>query len=113
MDSKTYDDKILEMYVSRCIDNIIKLGLIEGVTDVKTFAEFALPKELDNDRLIEGICQGADITYKELSNDEKKKIEYFSSASLYDKEYPLGGVTRRTYEFEKWFAHLLTLVHNQ
>lgn len=113
MDSKTYDDKVLEMYVNRCIDNIIKHELIEGVTDLKSFADFALQLDLDDDRLIEGIGQGTSMTFEELSDEEKKKIEYFSSTSLYDKEYPMGGVTRRAYEYEKWFAHLLTIVNER
>ena len=113
MDSKTYDDKVLEMYVNRCIDNIIKHELIEGVTDLKSFADFALQLDLDDDRLIEGLGQGTSMTFEELSDEEKKKIEYFSSTSLYDKEYPMGGVTRRAYEYEKWFAHLLTIVNER
>ena len=113
MDSKTYDDKVLEMYVNRCIDNIIKHELIEGVTDLKSFADFALQLDLDDDRLVESIGQGAAMTFEELSNEEKKKIEYLSSTSLYDKEYPMGGVTRRAYEYEKWFAHLLTIVNER
>ena len=113
MDSKTYDDKVLEMYVNRCIGNIIKHELIEGVTDLKSFADFALQLDLDDDRLVESIGQGAAMTFEELSNEEKKKIEYLSSTSLYDKEYPMGGVTRRAYEYEKWFAHLLTIVNER
>ena len=55
MDSKTYDDKVLEMYVNRCIDNIIKHELIEGVTDLKSFADFAL--QLDLDVLLAGLSR--------------------------------------------------------
>ena len=77
------------------------------------FADFALQLDLDDDRLIEGIGQGTSMTFEELSDEEKKKIEYFSSTSLYDKEYPMGGVTRRAYEYEKWFAHLLTIVNER
>ena len=106
MDIKKNDEMILDAYVSRCIDNIIKHGLIKGVFDVKSFADFALPLDFDDDRLVESIGQGAAMTFEELSNEEKKKIEYLSSTSLYDKEYPMGGVTRRAYEYEKWFAHL-------
>ena len=86
MDSKTYDDKVLEMYVNRCIDNIIKHELIEGVTDLKSFADFALQLDLDDDRLVESIGQGAAMTFEELSNEEKKKIEYLSSKQFL-KEY--------------------------
>ena len=113
MNSKTYDDKILETFVNSCIDNIIMHELIEGVTDLKSFADFALQLDLDDYRLIEGIGQGTSMTFEELSDEEKKKIEYFSSTSLYDKEYPMGGVTRRAYEYEKWFAHLLTIVNER
>ena len=110
MDSKTYDDKILETYVNRCIDNVVKYELIEGVTDVNSFAEFAFPLEFEDDRLAEGIRQGAEIAYRELSAQEQKKLESFSCSSLYDKEYPMGGVTRRYYGIEEWSAHLFTLV---
>lgn len=113
MDIKKNDEMILDAYVSRCIDNIIKHGLIKGVFDVKSFADFALPLDFDDDRLVESIGQGAAMTFEELSNEEKKKIEYLSSTSLYDKEYPMGGVTRRAYEYEKWFAHLLTIVNER
>ena len=113
MEKEINKERILDTFVNRCIDNIIKHELIEGVTDLKSFADFALQLDLDDDRLIEGIGQGTSMTFEELSDEEKKKIEYFSSTSLYDKEYPMGGVTRRAYEYEKWFAHLLTIVNER
>ena len=113
MDSKTYDDKVLEMYVNRCIDNIIKHELIEGVTDLKSFADFALQLDLDDDRLVESIGQGAAMAYEEMSNEEKNDLENHSCNSLYWKEHPMGGVTKRYYKIEEWSAHLLTLVHNR
>jgi len=113
MDSKTYDDKVLEMYVNRCIDNIIKHELIEGVTDLKSFADFALQLDLDDDRLVESIGQGAAMTYEEMSNEEKNDLENHSCNSLYWKEHPMGGVAKRRYKIEEWSAHLLTLVHNR
>lgn len=113
METETNKEGILDTFVNRCIDNIIKHELLEGVTDIKKLANIVLPMENDDVCLAECIGQGADITYKELSNEEKKKIEYFSSVSLYDKEYPIGGVTRRAYKYERWFAHLLTIVYKR
>lgn len=113
METEKNEKRILDTFVNRCIDNIIKHELIEGVTDLKSFADFALPLDMDDNRLIEGIDQGAQITYKELSDEEKIKIERFSCDSLYDKEYPMGGVTRRAYEIEDWGTYLLSIVYKQ
>ena len=113
MDSKTYDDKVLEMYVNRCIDSIIKHGLIEGVTDVKSFAEFALPLELDDDRLVEGIGQGAAMTYEELSNEEKNKLRDISIRVHVTKENPNGDCSRKVDDIEVWSGTLLEIVHNR
>ena len=113
MDSKTYDDKVLEMYVNRCIDSIIKHGLIEGVTDVKSFAEFALPLELDDDRLVEGIGQGAAMTYEDLSDEEKNKLRNFSIRVHAIKDNPNGDCSRRVDNIEVWSGTLLEIVHNR
>lgn len=113
MNSKTYDDKILESFVNRCIDTIIKHELIEGVTDLKSFAYLALQLDLDDDRLVESIGQGTAMAFEEMSNEEKNDLENHSCNSLYWKEHPLGGVARRHYKIEEWSAHLLTLVHNR
>ena len=68
-------ERILDTFVNHCIDNIIKHELIEGITDVKSFAEIALPLELDDDRLVEGIGQGAAMTYEDLSDIEKEHLK--------------------------------------
>ena len=113
MNSKTYDDKILETFVNSCIDNIIMHELIEGVTDVKSFAEFALPLELDDDRLVEGIGQGAAMTYEELSNEEKNKLRDISIRVHVTKENPNGDCSRKVDDIEVWSGTLLEIVHNR
>lgn len=113
METEKNEEKIIETFVNQCIDNIIKLGLIEGVIDLKSFAAFANPIGNNDEILVEGIRQGVEITFKELSREDKKNLERFSCNALYDKEYPKGGVTRRAYEIEEWSAYLLTLIHKR
>ena len=113
MDSKTYDDKILETYVNRCIDNIIKHELIEGVTDLNSFAEFTLPLESDDERLVEGIGQGAAMTYDELSDEEKNRLRSFSMQIYVTNEKSTGDSSRRIDNIEVWSGVLLELVHNR
>ena len=113
MDRKTYDDKILETYVNRCIDNIIKHELIEGVTDVNSFAEFTLPLESDDERLVEGIGQGAAMTYDELSDEEKNSLRSFSMRVYATKEKSSGDCSRRIDNIEVWSGVLLELVHKR
>lgn len=113
METEKNEKRILDTFVNRCIDNIIKHELIEGVTDLKSFADFALQLDLDDDRLVESIGQGAAMTYEEMSNEEKNDLENHSCNSLYWKEHPTGGVAKRHYKIEEWSAHLLTLVHNR
>lgn len=113
METVKNEERILETFVNRSIDNIIKHGLIDGVTDVKALANFALPLDMDDDRLVEGIGQGATMAFEEMSNEEKDNLENYSCNSLYWKEHPMGGVARRHYEIEEWSAHLLMLVHNR
>ena len=80
MDIKKHDEMILDAFVNRCIDNIIKHELIEGVTDLKSFADFALQLDLDDDRLVESIGQGAAMTFEELSNELQNIIELIELA---------------------------------
>jgi len=110
MDSKERESQVMTTYVNRCIDIIINRELIDEVTDMKSFADFTLKSELDEECLKEGIRKGAEIAFDELSNEEKKILERLSCESLYDKENPMGGVTRRYYEKEKWFPHLVILL---
>ena len=107
------EEKTLETYVNRCIDNIIKHELIEGVTDVNSFAEFALPLEFDDERLVEGIGQGAAMTYDELSDEEKSTLKNFSMRVYATKEKSNGDCSRRIDNIEIWSGILLELVHNR
>ena len=113
MDKVATGEKILETYVNRCIDNIIKHELIEGVTDVNSFAEFTLPLEFDDERLVEGIGQGAAMTYDELSDDEKNTLRSFSMRVYATKEKSTGDCSRRIDNIEVWSGFLLELVHNR
>ena len=47
-------ERMIDTFVKRCIDNIIKHKLIEKVTDLKSFAKLVL----DDDSLVEYIEQG-------------------------------------------------------
>ena len=81
--------------------------MIENVTDLKSFVNFALPLGLDDDMLFEIIRQGTDITYIEgLSDEERNKLEKFCCESLYKEEYPGYGVTIRAYEIKEWKSYL-------
>ena len=113
MDKVATEEKILETYVNRCIDNIIKHELIEGVTDVNSFAEFALPLEFDDERLVEGIGQGAAMTYDELSDEEKNTLSSFSMRVYATKVKTTGDCSRRIDNIEVWSGILLELVHNR
>ena len=113
MDKVATEEKTLETYVNRCIDNIIKHELIEGVTDVNSFAEFALPLEFDDERLVEGIGQGAAMTYDELSDEEKSTLKNFSMRVYATKEKSNGDCSRRIDNIEIWSGILLELVHNR
>lgn len=113
METEKNKERILDTFVNRCIDNIIKHDLIEGVTDVKSFAEFALPLELDDDRLVEGIGQGAAMTYENLSDEEKNKLKNFSIRVHAIRDIPNGDCSRRVDNIEVWSGTLLEIVHNR
>lgn len=85
MDSKEREGQVMTTYVNRCIDIIINRELIDEVTDMKSFADFTLKSELDEECLKEGIRKGAEIAFDELSNEEKKILERLSCESLYPK----------------------------
>jgi hypothetical protein len=102
-------ERMIDTFVKRCIDNIIKHKLIEKVTDLKSFAKLVL----DDDSLVEYIEQGYEITYMELSDEEREKVEYLAFRSLYDKEYPRGSVTIRPYGKGKLYEQFLTIVCNR
>ena len=104
---------ILDVFVNRCIDNIIKHEIIEGVNDQNSFASYFRQLEPNDDSIIEAIGRGAEISYREMSDVEKKKLETLSCNLLYMKDYPIVGVTRKYYRIEEWSAYLLTLVHSR
>lgn len=102
-------ERFIDVFVNHCIDNIIKHKFIEKVTDLKSFAKLVL----DDDSLVEYIEQGYEITYMELSDEEREKVEYLAFRSLYDKEYPRGSVTIRPYGKGKLYEQFLTIVCNR
>ena len=106
-------ERFIDVFVNHCIDNIIKHGMIEGVTDLKSFADFALPLGVDDYRLVEGIEQCVNDTFLELSDEERNELEEFARTSLYKKEYPMENFTIRAYETWKWKAHLQTIVFDR
>ena len=103
MDIKKNDEMILDAYVSRCIDNIIKHGLIKGVFDVKSFADFALPLDFDDDRLVED----------ELSDGERNILKRISINFSYKNDDLNETLSARSYSIEEWSGYLLELVHNR
>lgn len=107
------EERIIDVFVNRCIDNIIKHEVIEGVTDLKSFANFALPLDWNDDKLVRSIEQGYEISYNELSDEKREELDSFAFSSLYDTEYPMGGVTIRAYEKGKLNEYLLTITHNR
>ena len=113
MDIKKHDEMILDAYVSRCIDNIIKHGLIKGVIDVKSFADFALPLDFDDDRLVEGIGQGAAMTLDELSDEERNILKRISINFSYKNDDLNETLSARSYSIEEWSGYLLELVHKR
>ena len=104
---------ILDVFVNRCIDNIIKHEIIEGVNDQNSFASYFRQLEPNDDSIIEAIGRGAEISYREMSDVEKKRLETLSCNLLYMTDYPIVGVTRKYYRIEEWSAYLLTLVHSR
>lgn len=110
MEKTKNEERIIDVFVNLCIDNIIKHEMIEGVTDLKSFADFVHSLSLDDYRLVEGIEHGVNDTFLELSDEERSELEEFTRRSLYDMEYPMMHVTIRSYEIWKWKAHLQTIV---
>jgi hypothetical protein len=113
MDFKKHDEMILNAYVNRCIDNIIKHGLIKGVIDVKSFADFALPLDFDDDRLVEGIGQAIAMTSENLSDEEKNALSRECSYYKFLKEDSTKTCTRRLETLEECSEDLLELVYKR
>ncbi len=113
MEKNKNEERIIDTFVNRCINNVIKYGMLEGVTDLKSFADIALSLGLDDDRLVEGIEQSVNDTFLELSDEERSKLKKFACTSLYEKEYSMGSVTIGEYKTGKWKAHLQTLVYDR
>lgn len=113
MDFKKHDEMILNAYVNRCIDNIIKHGLIKGVIDVKSFADFALPLDFDDDRLVEGIGQAIAMTSENLSDEEKNALSRECSYYKFLKEDSTKTCTRRLETLEECSEYLLELVYKR
>ena len=113
MDIKKHDEMILDAYVSRCIDNIIKHGLIKGVFDVKSFADFALPLDFDDDRLVDGIGQAIAMTSENLSDEEKNALSRECSYYKFIKEDSTKTCTRRLETLEECSGDLLELVYKR
>lgn len=113
MEIKKHDEMILDAYVNRCIDNIIKHGLIKGVFDVKSFADFALPLDLDDDRLVEGIGQAIAMTLENLSEEEKDALSHECSYYKFLKENSTKACTKRIETLEECSEDLLELVYKR
>jgi hypothetical protein len=114
MDIKKHDEMILDAYVNRCIDNIIKHGLIKGVIDIKSFADFALPLDFDDDRLVEGIGQAIAMTSENLSDEEKNALSRECSYYKFLKEDSKKTCcTKRLETLEECSDDLLELVVNR
>lgn len=113
MNSKIHNEDFLMDFVNCCINNIIKHELIKGVSDLKSFAEFALSLDLDDDRLFEGIAQGIVMTLPNLSLKETNTLRCICDNYSYNKEKTDMVGTRRLKTLEECYDYLIELVYSR
>jgi hypothetical protein len=113
MDRKMHDEMILDAYVNRCIDNIIKYELIKGVCDIQSFATFALPLKLDDDRLLEGVDLAITMASKNLTDEEKIALSRECGYYKFTKDNSTKACTRRLEALEECSKDFLELVNNR
>ena len=107
------ENKVVTNYVNLCIDTIIKHGLLDDVTDLKSFANIVLPMDSDDDSLIQGIGQGAAMAYSELADDDKAILKRISIRSYYMNKNVAVDSPKRELDIKEWSPYLLELVHNR
>ena len=113
MEGRKNNNEILTIFANRCIDDNISHKKIDGVSDVKSLAEYASLLNYENEELINAIDDAAEHVFNKLPHEENDEMmKCIRNSFPYEKYNSIepGSVKE---VFKEWGGtHFLKLIRN-